>query len=153
MELNRKSKLSSLKYELPEIKLTARNHECVHQNDYEANSSCKAREAVWSNWAVKCSQVNRDFSSKYDIVCQDYELLLRSLRSLRSNYEYLLLFITGVVPKTCRRFAGRIGVGNNFWLSVAEMKIIKGERQLTTQTVAGKIGYQAGLTCLQIHFG
>ena len=54
-----------------------------------------------------------------------------------TNYEYLLLFITGVVPKTCRRFAGRIGVGNNFWLSVAEMKIIKGERQLTTQTVAG----------------
>ena len=45
------------------------------------HSSCKAREAVWSNWAVKCSQVNRDFFPKYDIVCQDYELLLRSLRS------------------------------------------------------------------------
>ena len=34
-------------------------------------SGCKARGAVWSNWAVKCSQVNRDFSSKYDIVCLD----------------------------------------------------------------------------------
>ena len=56
------------------------------------NSGCKAREAVWSNWAVRCSQVNRDFSSKYDIVCQDYELLLRSLRSLRSN-KYTIIIV------------------------------------------------------------
>ena len=48
-------------------------------------SGCKAREAVWSNWAVKCSQVNRDFFPKYDIVCQNYELLLRSLRSNNNN--------------------------------------------------------------------
>ena len=48
----------------------------IKTKDYVKRNEAKGRKASQSHsvvqLAVECSQVNRDFSSMYDIVCQEY---------------------------------------------------------------------------------